>query len=1312
MSTEIDSLEIQIKTQAGSAASNIDALADSLGKLKSSADLSKVSRKLSELSVSLGQLKSSLSGLSLKPLQDAMTDLPSTRKLSSVINALKKLPEAAKGLDTKTLAEFGDRMGQIQSAMGGLSDLKNLSGFGSAISALKQIPEITKKLDVKMLTEFGNRMERLTKALDPLATKINQVAAGFAKLPRQVSSTVTAVNRLERANRAAAASQNDLNDELNASQINLAAVISNIQNYIHVIQQIGRAIAATIREAIEWDGIQARFGRAFGEYADEALAKVEKISKTMKINKQEFMQYSSMFNEMLTGYGVNRGDASKMAMGYTELAYDIWAAFNDVYKTLDGEEGAMAAVRSAISGETEPIRRAGFTIVDSQLAITAAMHDVEYSTQGATEAQKSYLRYLTMVQQAADRGIIGVYATEMQTAEGAVRTLTQQLKGLVQAIGSLFIPILQAVVPWISAFVSLLTDAVAAIAGFFGIPFFEIDWSRSAEGIGSIGEEASGTEEALDGASKAAKKLRDYTMGFDELNVIKPDTGSGGGGGAGAGNGAGWEGLPVDDVWNDTVFAQVKDQIDAIKEKLKPLLALVGLVGAAFLGWKVAQGFMTALDTLKLILSGIAGKKGAGSALTLLLSPKAADGVAKLTSILKKTPIGAAILGTGTTSIGAAAAAVAAVAAAVAALVGGFVLVFKESDAFRQGLQTIGEGAMWLFGKIGDGVGWVIDKLSEFGRYITHELAGMLNFPALEKLDLGLGDLLITLGGFALLGPWGLAIEGVVLAIKGIGIAASDSLEPVNLFGEGISEATRSKVEPFIEKMDELDNSLKTLDWGNAIVTESDLEALSGKLKEVTEMILSELDSDKNEALAKLDPLRAAMSDEKFAALQAKIEESYSIQAKTVTDGEARINEILAKASEEARELTAEEAAEIEKIRRGMTDTGVRYLSESETESNLILQRLKDNAAQLSAEQASEVIKNALAAKDETIKAAKEQYDGIAMEAQRMLDTGVITKEEYDEIIKAATTARDETIGAAEEQYDNILETAKSRMGEYAKYIDEETGEIKSNWKVFCEDMSDWWEDTWSSIKSWWNTNIAPFFTKKFWQEKFDAVRAAASEKLEAAKKAITDKWNEVKNWWNINVAPKFTKAYWQAKFDSVRSAVKTKLDEAWKAVTDFFSAEKWKKKVDEAIKAIKDNFKMPSLPKISLGVTYSTDVGKAKKLVYEALGLDGWPSLKWSAYANGGFPRSGEAFIARENGIPEMVGTIGGRTAVANNDQIVAAVSQGVYSAVVAAMQGMQSGDQSISIYLDGKQITAAVEKRQKERGATLMSGGMAYGY
>lgn len=89
-----------------------------------------------------------------------------------------------------------------------------------------------------------------------------------------------------------------------------------------------------------------------------------------------------------------------------------------------------------------------------------------------------------------------------------------------------------------------------------------------------------------------------------------------------------------------------------------------------------------------------------------------------------------------------------------------------------------------------------------------------------------------------------------------------------------------------------------------------------------------------------------------------------------------------------------------------------------------------------------------------------------------------------------------------------------------------------------------------------------------------------------------------------------------------------------------------------------------------------------------------------------------GEAFIARENG-PELVGKIGNRTAVVNNDQIVDAVSRGVYSAVVAAMgANTGNGDQNVNVYLDGKQIYSRVKKIESERGVSVMGSQLGYAY
>jgi len=77
--------------------------------------------------------------------------------------------------------------------------------------------------------------------------------------------------------------------------------------------------------------------------------------------------------------------------------------------------------------------------------------------------------------------------------------------------------------------------------------------------------------------------------------------------------------------------------------------------------------------------------------------------------------------------------------------------------------------------------------------------------------------------------------------------------------------------------------------------------------------------------------------------------------------------------------------------------------------------------------------------------------------------------------------------------------------------------------------------------------------------------------------------------------------------------------------------------------------------------------------------------------FAEGGFPAHNAPFIAREAG-PELVGTIGGRTAVANNDQIVESVSRGVYESFMSALM-RKNADVSISakVYLDGRLMATA---------------------
>ena len=105
----------------------------------------------------------------------------------------------------------------------------------------------------------------------------------------------------------------------------------------------------------------------------------------------------------------------------------------------------------------------------------------------------------------------------------------------------------------------------------------------------------------------------------------------------------------------------------------------------------------------------------------------------------------------------------------------------------------------------------------------------------------------------------------------------------------------------------------------------------------------------------------------------------------------------------------------------------------------------------------------------------------------------------------------------------------------------------------------------------------------------------------------------------------------------------------------------------------------------------------------------------KASAFAEGGFPEHGQMFIARESG-PELVGSIGRKTAVANNSQIIEGIRSGVYEA--NAEQNALLAEQNAllrsilakegNVYLDGKSLKRSVDRAGRESGAVISSGGV----
>lgn len=581
---EIQGLEFQIQENSAGAVTGLNNLKKALSGLKtvsvgSANNLSKTATGIRELTNALKGLNTGDASQKINRLATALAALGNLSSFRSTTNSIVKLNSAL----TQLKWTDGDKLASLANGLRPLSELDK-AHLTSFINQLGKLPGVINELEKADIDKFTRQMKDLSAAMKPFADEMQKVSNGFSAFPSKIQRIIASTNRYNGTVNKAASGTRAWSEALAGIKLSTVIYASN---------RIGAIIAEYMYEASEWEGIMYRFGRAFGEEAEENYKWILKLNSELQINVQKFMQYASIYGTMLKGFGVAQKDAAAMAMNYTELTYDIWAGYNDIYKTF---EDAAIAVRSAIAGEVEPIRRAGFTIVDSQLKITAANYGIAYSTQSASEELKSYLRYLTLIDQARAQDLIGTYAWEMTTAEGLMRTLRQQLASLSQAFGSFLLPALVKVLPYVQAFVELIGEAIAALAQLFGIDLKPVDFS-SGVNAGAAG--AGAMADNLEDASGAAKKLKQYTAGFDELNVFDPNQGSGGAG-IGAGGGGSLEGMfDIDKLWDESIFNSINSQVDELKEKLKDVLATVTSIAAGILAWKVAKDFLTALKLLK-----------------------------------------------------------------------------------------------------------------------------------------------------------------------------------------------------------------------------------------------------------------------------------------------------------------------------------------------------------------------------------------------------------------------------------------------------------------------------------------------------------------------------------------------------------------------------------------------------------------------------------------------------------------------------------------------------------------------------------------
>ena len=665
----------------------------------------------------IGDVKSVLNGFNNLP------SVTAPEGLSSFVSLLRRIPKAVSEANKADYTQLAESSRQLMNGLAPLSvlDFSNLKNLGSVLNQLNKIPDLAQKLDSKTVGDFSTACQKLSAALTPLASQLDKVGNAFAKLPPQLNKVVTQANRVTAANERQKKSYLSLSNQMSGFMRNMAKLVS----LKAIAEYLGNAVAK-FNDFYEATDL---FHNAMGNLSGEADALISKMQGLLGVDPTKAMTYMATIQSLGTSFGLTSDKAYILSKNLTQLAYDEGSYWNkNVAET-------FTAMSSAISGEIEPIRRLGVDLSQARLQQELLALGFNKQVSSLSQADKAVLRYIAIMKQTAN--VQGNLAQTIQSPANQIKILKAQLDMLAKSVGSLLYPAMKSILPPLIAAVQLIREFVQWVAKLMGVKVVFTDFTKSADSVGGIGD---AMDDTTDSTKKAAKALKDYTMGFDELNIIDPTQGSSGsGGGASAGNILGDVDLSGYDMFKqyNEEFAK---QIDAIKQKIKDMLPLIATVATALAAWKLtnlitdivdAISKMNALKSIVLglgvftvgvvleitgikdaIENGVNGKNFAEIVLGALIGTTGAailgKGIAQfIVTGFGNTAVGAAIKAAGGSTAGAI------IGAAVGGVVTGIpMFVTGVYDAVKNGLNTL-NGILIPLGSTmaGAGIGAIIGSL-------------------------------------------------------------------------------------------------------------------------------------------------------------------------------------------------------------------------------------------------------------------------------------------------------------------------------------------------------------------------------------------------------------------------------------------------------------------------------------------------------------------------------------------------------------------------------------------------------------------------
>lgn len=1333
MSAEIDRLEVAVESSASKANAELNKLVNRLEKVAGS--LSKINGSgLTGFANGIEKLGKSLQTVNAIKTSDFTRLANNIKKISNIDQSGLNRTASALNVIGRSLNSAGAAAKSSETIASMAKNLGKLGG-SSVQKAIQNLPTLATELKKLMTTlaqspNVSKNVIQMTNALANLSNSLKGVST--SNLSGSAAKSTGVIQRLSNAFSGLNGQVGKSNKSMRTFSQIAGSVYANWFMVLRGIQKLGNAIESAMDYvetynyfSVTMDKIGTEFGAYFEEfgyesaeaYVDSFSGRLNELTRKMTgyqvgehgelfatdniglaLDPEAIMNYQSSIAAITNSVGLIGENSVNASKALTMLAADMSSLKNVDLST------AMTNFQSGLIGQSRALYKYGIDITNNTLQTYAYELGINKAVSAMTQAEKMQLRLIAILDQS--KVAWGDQAKTINSVANQYRILKQQISNLARIIGNLFLPIVQKVLPVINGVVIAIQRLFTAL----GFKIWGGDWLKDTmdgisggyadDSLEDLGDSADDVADSMDNATAAAQKLRTTTLGIDELNINSPDDSSGSGSGAGDNLGE----IDLSGAIADALADYEAIWDEALANSKNKAQEYADAICAAFNRmWQAIEPFREAVSRLwneglsQLADFAFENLKNFYNEFLVPLGMWAfgteGSGLTRLVDVINNSLL--KIDWTGITA---------------------------NLKAFWAALEPyaeqFGEGLIDFFEDIANISVDIINHIFGKGGAIEG-LTNWLNNNDPErarKWGYTLGQLAVGMMALKGIGTVISGIAGIGTALSGIGSGLSA------LFGsDGLFVMMGTKISGLFAQGGVFGS-------GGLIV-----KGLTGIQTAIASMTGGAIVAPLGVIAAAIVAVTAAIADlwktsEKFRnAVKGTFDQIKNIFAQNFSEVTKGISEV-----------TANFGDLVSCLYEIYDNSPLKDLVEL---IGVLAAKLIGFAAFNAISTIGNMIQGFCSILNGAISVVKgfvQVLSGLAnldgakiLSGLRNIGSGIV------DIFTGAVNA---TLGA---------------FGDLTKGISDWIDDFISNWTAsmsnwWSENVEPWftrerWEELYKNIKDslktvfdntvlqwksdiskWWNENVAPWFTLERWKTLYTSIKTAMKTKWD---ETVLQWKSAISKWWNENVAPWFTSTKWLNLANTIKTSISTRWSEMvsqWKSnisswwnnhVAPWFKASKWLDAMSGIAEGFKNAFKNAANAAIDVVNRLIRYLNSKLKISWDGFTLPNGDRVgsfskqlfsisEIPHFAEGGYPETGQLFMARENGITEMVGAIGNRAAVANNDQIIAGIKQGVYEAVMEAMMAVMGQDEGppevihTSVELDGKVLVEQTDEVRRRMG------------